>query len=103
MVELWNDIADYLREYHTSEAEAIKNRELRELFNLTDRQVRRVVNELRCEGVAICSSSEGYWYSDDRADIKRTIHKMEAQICNMKCSIAGLQKALQEKQDNTGA
>lgn len=98
-MELWNDIAEYLKEYHTNETEAIKNRELRELFNLTDRQVRRVVNELRCEGVTICSSSEGYWYSEDRADIQKTLHRMEAQIYNMKCSIAGLQKVLKEAQD----
>ena len=102
-MELWNDIAEYLKEYHTEETHAIKNRELRELFCLTDRQVRLCVNELRREGVAICSSSEGYWYSEDTADIERTLHRMEAQIYNMKCSIAGLQKALQERQDNTGA
>ena len=95
-MELWQDIAEYLKEYHTTEADAIKNRELRELFNLTDRQVRRIVHELRCKGVAICSSSEGYWYSENRADIKRTLHKMEAQIQDMEYSIAGLYKALKE-------
>lgn len=99
VVELYNNIAEYLRDYHREEDEAIKSRELRGLFNLSDRQVRLVVNDLRRNGVPICSSLEGYWYSEDEADITKTINRMEAQIDNMERSIAGLRKVLQEAQD----
>ena len=98
-MELLNNITDYLSKYHTDETSALKNRDLRTLFNLTERQVRRVVNELRRDGVPICSSSEGYWYSSDRADIVKTLNRMEAQKNNMELSIAGLRGLLQEAQD----
>lgn len=85
---------EYLKDYHSTESRAVKNKELRLLFNLTDKQVRLVVSQLRREGEPVCSSSYGYWYSTDPSDIGKTLHRMEAQVENMSFSIAGLRKAL---------
>ena len=85
----------YLKDYHNKESEAVKNRELRSLFSLTDKQVRNVVSQLRQEGEPICSSSYGYWYSTDPNDIEKTLHRLEAQVGNMNISIKGLKQALQ--------
>lgn len=85
---------EYLKDHHDTESTAVKNRDLRSLFNLTDRQVRLVVNQLRQEGEPVCSSSYGYWYSTDPADIAKTLHRLETQMENMDISIAGLRKAL---------
>ena len=92
-------IAEYLKEFHRTEAEAIKGRDLRMLFNLQDKQLREVIAIIRQEGEAICSSSNGYWYSKDPEDLKKTVHRMEAQVHNMTFSIKGLTRILQETQD----
>lgn len=89
-----SDIAEYLKDYHSSETEAIKARELCSLFNLSNRDIRNVVNGLRQEGEPICSSSSGYWYSTEPADINKTIHRLEGQVKNMNSSIKGLKKVL---------
>lgn len=89
-----HQVLEYFKDYHSTESMAVKNRELRSLFNLTDRQVRRVVSQLRQEGEPICSSSYGYWYSTDPDDIEKTLHRLEAQMENMNISITGLKKAL---------
>ena len=94
-----NDMAEYLKEYHKTEETAIKARELRVLFNLGEKQVRNVVGELRNEGRPICSSSYGYWYSNNPEDIEKTIHRLNAQVENMNIAIAGLERILQEEQD----
>lgn len=86
---------EYLKDYHNTEDTAVKARELRSLFNLTDRQLRVEVNHLRRDGEPVCSSSCGYWYSTDPSDLEKTIHRMEAQMVNMRVSITGLRKALQ--------
>lgn len=86
---------DYLKDYHNTESKAVKSRELRSLFNLTDKQVRNVVSQLRQDGEPVCSSSYGYWYSTDPDDIEKTIHRLEAQVENMNISITGLRKVLQ--------
>ena len=88
---------DYLKDYHITESGAVKSRDLRLLFNLTDRQVREVVSFLRQEGEPICSSSCGYWYSVDPDDIEKTIRRLEAQAENMRISTTGLRKALRGK------
>ena len=89
-----HQMLDYLKEYHTTESKAVKGRELQTLFNLTDKQVRLVVSQLRQEGEPVCSSSYGYWYSTDPEDIWKTLHRLEAQVENMNVSITGLRKAL---------
>ena len=90
-----NRIAEYLKDYHTTEEDAIKARNLCELFNFTDqKQLRSVVSTLRQNGEAICSSSKGYWYSEDPADIRKTINRLEGQVKNMNISIKGLSGVL---------
>ena len=85
-----HQLLEYLKDHHREESVAIKNRELRSLFNLTDKQVRNVVSQLRQGGEPVCSSSYGYWYSTDPADIEKTLHRLEAQVVNMNISIKGL-------------
>lgn len=97
MGRLGNDVAEYLQEHHSTEENAVKSRDLCIIFNLIDnRHVRNIVTSLRQEGVPICSSSNGYWYSQDPADVKKTIRRMEGQVNNMNISIEGLRKALEE-------
>ena len=86
------DLVEYLKEYHTTEQGAINSRELRCLFNLSDRELRIVVNRLRQEGNAICSSSSGYWYSEDPSDIMITLSRLEGQVKHMNLVIQGLKK-----------
>ena len=97
MVGWWADMVDYLKEYHTEERTAIKARELCMLFNLTQKQLRNIVSALRQEGVAVCSSTYGYWYSTDPADIEITLSRLEGQVKNMNLSIDGLKRILQDQ------
>lgn len=90
-------LADYLKDHHQTERSAVKGRELRMLFNLTDKQVRNVISSLRQEGIPVCSSSAGYWYSEDPDDIGITLHRLEAQVEHMGLSIKGLRKAQEGK------
>lgn len=87
------DVMEYLKEYHAKEADALKSRDLGVLFNLTNREVRNLVSKLRQDGVPICSSNNGYWYSEDAEDITRTIKRLADQVQNMRLVIKGLSKA----------
>lgn len=93
------DIVEYLKEFHTSEGKAIKARELCVLFNVHEKQLRNIVSDLRQNGEAICSSTYGYWYSRDPDDISTTLSRLVGQVDNMQKVIAGLNRILQEVQD----
>ena len=88
------DIAEYLKEWRTSEDNAINARDLCTAFNLNSRHLRIIIGGLRKDGVPICSSSQGYWYSTDPEDIEKTIRRLEGQVINMNSVITGLTKAL---------
>ena len=94
MAGIGTDIVDYLKAHHTTEDRAIKARDLCELFNITNRELRNMVSGLRQDREAVCSSSNGYWYSTEREDLEKTIHRLQGQIKNMNSSIKGLKKAL---------
>jgi transcriptional regulator of NAD metabolism len=87
------DIVDYLKEYHNKESKAIKGRSLCELFNLHSKQVRNLVSVLRQDGEPICSSNNGYWYSNDPEDLDRTIKRLSEQVKNMSRAVDGLYRA----------
>lgn len=87
------DIVDYLKEYHNKESKAIKSRSLCELFNLHSKQVRNLVSVLRQNGEPICSSNNGYWYSNDPEDLDRTIKRLSEQVKNMSRAVDGLYRA----------
>lgn len=91
---MWGDIVDYLKDYHTEEKNAINCGELAQLFNVTSKQVRNIISALRQDGAPICSSSYGYWYSEDRADLLRTLNKIRSQIHNMECTAKGLEDTI---------
>jgi len=96
MANVGSEIVEYLKELHITENKAIKAKELCILFNLTDKQLRNVVSELRQEGEAVCSSSYGYWYSRDPKDLEKTLRRLERQVLNMNIAISGLKLILQE-------
>lgn len=88
------DIVYYLKVWRTCEDNAINARDLCTMFNLNSRQLRLVIGGLRKDGIPICSSSQGYWYSENPEDITKTIHRLDGQVRNMNNSIAGLRKVL---------
>ena len=89
-----DELLEILKDYHNTEDTAIKCRELCELFNLTAREVRIVVNNLRVEGNPICTSNSGSWYSTKTEDIMATIHKFNSQVFNMDKVVKGLWQAI---------
>ena len=99
MAEVGKDITEYLKEFHTTEGKAINARELCVLFNVHEKQLRNIVSDLRQNGEAICSSTYGYWYSRDPDDISTTLSRLVGQVDNMQKVIAGLNRILQEVQD----
>ncbi len=94
MTSVGIEVVDYLKAHHTTEDGAIKANDLCVLFNITNRELRNVVNGLRQDGEAVCSSSYGYWYSTNPTDLRKTIHRMEGQVRNMNNSITGLKGLL---------
>lgn len=83
-------IGDYLKENHTTEVDAINAEDLFIIFHIYKQDLRRIINLLRSKGVPICSSNNGYWYSEDINDIDRTIIALFSRIDGINRAIHGL-------------
>lgn len=62
----------------------ISSKDIARNINLDSRDVRCMIQILRSEGYAICSSPrDGYWYARSSDELKNTISKIETQIDTM--------------------
>ena len=89
-----NCIAEYLRD-NSSTDKPVLSKELQQHFHVDGRQVRRSVHDARCNGVPICISDDGYFYSEDDADIRRTMLTLESRSREISEAAEGLRRLLE--------
>ena len=58
---------------------AIHNEELAKQFGVSMHTIKTPVQEARDIGIPIVSDSNGYWYTDDRNELKVFVNSMEKQ------------------------
>lgn len=97
MMDISKGVEEYLREYHNTEDNAILAKDLGTLFNCKGKPLRDIVNLLRSNGVPICSSLYGYWYSELPSDIDRTLSQLEGRVTHISKAINGLRGYLEVK------
>ena len=73
-----------------SSTQVITNDEICEATGSNPTYVRRVINELRSEGYPICSTKEGYYYSEKIEDITATIRFLTNRVSTQLEAIDGL-------------
>ena len=95
-----NDVlAEYLRRYHTGEANAVTSRELERAFQMRGAELRREVNALRGDGIPICSFENGYYYAATAEELQRTIRQLRSRIKKIAFAERGLSRVLEDYED----
>lgn len=92
-MDLDNPIAEYLKAYHTGEAQAVTSRELETVFRIRGPCLRKAVNRLRAAGVPICSFASGYYYAETEEELDHTIRQLSSRIKCILHAVLGLKKA----------
>ena len=70
-------------------------KELAILFGVNQATIRKIINEYRSEGIPICSSHKGYYYSETAEDIVRTIASLKRRVGSIQKAIDGLQSCVE--------
>lgn len=70
---------------------AKKSSQLQEKFGYKGRELREIINSLRCKGVPICSGGQGYWFAGNSYEIKNTVNQMVSRIMAMREAVEGLE------------
>ncbi len=82
-------LVNYIKQ-HGSKEFPVPNSRISAYLNISEQLVRKKINKARCEGIPICASNEGYWYSDDKADILDTIQSLMSRTISVNMAIDGL-------------
>ena len=90
----------YMQNEHTGRENAIKNKTLESIFRCKGKEIRHMVNELRCLGVPICSCSQGYFYSTRPSDIRETINHLAGRANKIIAAHDGMEKSLPRGTEN---
>ncbi len=88
-----NDVAMYIKKVSSPE-KTITGKDIANHLGITDIEVRKQVSEARSAGVPICSTQYGYYYSNDSADIRKTIESLRRRIGSQERAISGLSDLL---------
>jgi hypothetical protein len=69
-------------------------------FGVSGREIRDIVNELRCGGHPICSDDSGYWYAANESELTATIRQLNSRIGKIAQARNGLLRAAAKYTDS---
>ena len=93
-------ILNYLKRRHRGQSNAIKSPALEARFGISGRELREVVNELRCRGYPVCSDDSGYYYASNEAELTATIRQLNSRISKIAMARNGLVRAMETLADS---
>lgn len=84
-----NEIVEYIKR-NSSPVSPITGGEIAAHFGITGPDVRKEISNARCNLVPICSSRRGYYISNDKELIIRTIESLKNRIASQEKAIEGM-------------
>ena len=85
---------------HRGKNNAITSKQIEKEFGYKGKDIRRIVNEMRCQGIPICSYSKGYFYAASVDDINETLAHLKSRIISIQAAQDGMnQSKMMYKED----
>lgn len=91
---LKEQLAKYLHRYNYGAENAAISKTLVSELNISSRELRDLVNALRCDGIPIASDQSGYYYAKTEKEVRMTIRHMKNRIVGINTAISGLKRSL---------
>lgn len=91
---LKEQLAKYLYRYHHGAENSAISKTLESELNISSRELRDLVNALRCDGIPIASDQSGYYYAKTEKEVRMTIRHMKNRIVGINTAISGLKRSL---------
>ena len=84
-----SEIIEYIRR-NSSREHPIKGKDLADYFGIVGSDVRKEISNARCNFIPICSSKRGYYFSNDKELIAKTIESLRRRIASQEKAIEGM-------------
>ena len=95
--KLTNKVVAFLKERQGTK---LKNSDICKKFGLSPQTVRACVNNARFRNIPICSDQDGYFYSENPADVENTLNHMRSRIQKQQEAVSGLELFLRKQEES---
>jgi len=89
------ELQQFLKHNCRGKENAVTSKILECRFGCKGTDIRRMVNDLRCAGIPICSGRNGYYYATGKNEIATTVAHLDGRIQKIKAAQSGLLGYLQ--------
>ena len=93
---------EYLKENHQGRERAVSSNYLQKRLSISSRTIRKIVNQLRNDGIPICSDENGYYYAVDKDEVLNSIYQMTSRIREIARAKNGLVRSLNSFPEHRG-
>lgn len=85
-------LCEYLEKYHLGEKEPASSKKLEAVFHIKGSELRRIINNLRCQSHPICSNASGYFYAAKQEELNATVAQLTSRVRHIAKARDGLKK-----------
>lgn len=71
-----------------------RSRQIEGALSISGNELRKQIHRLRCKGIPIASSQDGYFYAVTAGEIYATIRQLKSMDRGLQSAIAGLEESL---------
>ena len=89
-----NQLLEYLQRHCPGRENAISGKKLRKMFHVRDVGLRKMVHNLRVEGIPVCSDRTGYFFPANAWEVITTIEHLRRMRDGVEASIHGLEGSM---------
>lgn len=89
-----NLTADFLAVLGTGEENAVTSKQIKQSFGLTERELRKIVERCRRNGVYILSSDNGYFFPSSKEELQRFIRRENSRVKNQCITLSPMKRYL---------
>lgn len=89
-----SQLLEYLQRHCLGRENAISGKRLKKMFHVREAELRKMVHNLRVEGIPICSDRTGYFYPANAWEVIATIGHLRRMRDGVEASIRGLEGSM---------
>lgn len=88
------ELMEYLKRCCLGQESAISSKRLRKMFHIREADLRKMIHNLRAEGIPICSDRTGYFFPANAWEVIATIGHLRRMRDGVEASIHGLEGSM---------
>lgn len=91
-MEIRDMVQDYLECNAVGKENAVTSRVLKQVYGIKGSAVRRIIHDLRVNGLAVCSDNNGYYIAKSEEELVKAINNLQSRVNGITEALEGLKK-----------